>query len=118
MSVIARLNYCITNKKLSDQKQTETHVLKLAKVKITNFQTTLNVFPYDKNCLSGFSILQSCMFNGVASLYWDFELFSYEACSPRVDPLSSWLGRRKSVVYVSFLIEKVAYDQLVCGVKV
>ena len=35
-----------------------------------------------------------------------------------VDPLSSWLGRRKSVVYVAFLIEKVAYDKLVCGVKV
>ena len=70
--------------------QTKSNVLKLAKAKIRKFQTRLNDFPYDKNCLSGSLILRSCMFNGVASLYLDFELFLYEACSPRVDPLSSW----------------------------
>ena len=50
----------------------------------------------------------------IISIKEDNLMFVYmRVFPPRVDPLSSWLGRRKSVVYVSFLIEKIAYDQLV-----
>ena len=52
--------------------------------------------------MSGSLILLSCMFNGGASLYLDFELFLYEACSPRVDPLSSWLWKGEVTLKRSF----------------